>query len=372
MVEIPTSNVTITAVRVQCLTNLQCCCICKSVHQFHTLSMSNKIFIIGASGAIGKQLVRAVLARSGPLSVIAALHRSPLPDDIASAVISEFGFDIQNQEIIREILGKHKDDIYAIWNLAAPLSVDTAKDPMAAERITVGGMGNLLAVMKELGLHSIYFSDSIGSFGKSSPRDSVSASWLIAHPLQDPGSDYGTQKRSCRELMDEYSKNHGFDSRFVVIPGVLHGDASWSGGTTEYALDALWAAHCGLSYVCPISADAQLPMIYIDDLTSGMTAMSFCEASALNEPQNGYCLAGFSFSPSQLFTEIQKHFPHFQYSYDSSVNVHAAAFAEIWPDSLSGVEALRDFGFAAGVSMADTVAMVLKFHEDRAAGARSA
>jgi threonine 3-dehydrogenase len=325
-----------------------------------------KIFVIGAAGAIGKQLVLSLVKRNGPQSVVAALHRSPLPADISEFVLSEFDFDIQNPESIHRALSAHKDEIYAVWNLAAPLSVDTAKDPEAAERITVGGMRNLLNAMKDLGLNRIFFSDSIGSFGRSSPREGVSANWLVSHPEQDPGSDYGAQKRRCRELMTEYSENHGFDSRFVIIPGVLHGDKVWSGGTTEYALDAIWAAHQGEHYTCPVPADVKLPMIFIDDLTSGMTAISVADGESLTEPQRGYCLAGFSFSPTQLFTEIQKHIPGFTYSFDSSMNVHMAAFAETWPDSLSGLESERDFGFKATMGIEDTVAMVLKFHSDRA------
>lgn len=305
------------------------------------------------------------MRKNGHQSVIAALHRSPLPEDLSPMVISEFGFDIQSPEAIRRVLDKHKDDIYAVWNLAAPLSVDTAKDPSAAERITVGGMGHLLATMKDLGLNRIFFSDSIGSFGRSSPRDAVSANWLVHNPEQNPGSDYGVQKRRCRELMDEYARTHMFDARFVIIPGVLHSDSSWSGGTTEYALDALWAAHRGEPYVCPVPADTRLPMIHIDDLTAGMVKLSQADSDSLTEPQKGYSLAGFSFSPAELFAEIQKHVPSFSYLYDASANPHVADFAETWPDSLSPEEAARDFDFRSSISMAETVANVLQAHTER-------
>lgn len=55
-----------------------------------------------------------------------------------------------------------------------------------------------------------------------SPREGATAQWLMEHPDQDPGSDYGIQKRECRQLLHEYADLHQFDARFIIIPGVLH------------------------------------------------------------------------------------------------------------------------------------------------------
>ena len=92
-----------------------------------------------------------------------------------------------------------------VWNLAAPLSVDTAKDPDIAYEVVVKGMKNLLQCCEDNNVRQVCFSDSIGSFGKSSPRIDATASWLTENPGQDPGSEYGSQKRSCRNLMRQFS-----------------------------------------------------------------------------------------------------------------------------------------------------------------------
>jgi nucleoside-diphosphate-sugar epimerase len=334
------------------------------------------------AGAIGKELARAIVKSRGNGSVIAgiireiiiillrqissfiyvkwnaALHRTPLPEDLRPCVLSEFGVDIQDRASVRALLDRYCGKIDVVWNLAAPLSVDTANDPDLAFRITVGGMRNVLECMKEVGLKKICFSDSIGSFGRTSPRDNATASWLVHHPEQDPGSDYGVQKRMCRGLLHEYSQNHGFDTRFVVIPGVLHSEAVWGGGTTEYVLDAVKAAAEGHEYICPIASHTRLPMIYIEDLVKGMIAIQDCNSEKLSEPDAGYCLAGFSLCPEELFIDISKHFPSFQYKYDSSVNEFAAAFSETWPDSLSGEEAARDFGFRSHWALVETLTAI--------------
>lgn len=51
-------------------------------------------------------------------------------------------------------------------------------------------MRTILAACKAHGVRKLCFSDSIGSFGHSSPREGATAAWLVAHPEQDPGSEY--------------------------------------------------------------------------------------------------------------------------------------------------------------------------------------
>ena len=79
------------------------------------------------------------------------------------------------------------------------------------------------------------------AIAKKKPASQDSKAIIHENPTQDPGSDYGRQKRGCRELMAQYAEKHGFDTRFAVLPGVLHDNAVWGNGTTEYALDALAA-----------------------------------------------------------------------------------------------------------------------------------
>lgn len=50
-------------------------------------SRKRRVLIIGAAGAVGKALARAILARRGPDSVIAVLRRTPLPCDLRQASI---------------------------------------------------------------------------------------------------------------------------------------------------------------------------------------------------------------------------------------------------------------------------------------------
>ena len=337
-----------------------------------------KVLVIGGAGAIGKRLIAELVKRNGPGSVIAGLRNTPLPPPLDSQVICEYGVDVRKEETLAKLFAKHGDSVEVVWNLAAPLSVDTAADPKAAHDTVVGGMEKILRCMASAGVRRICFSDSIGSFGSEAPRAAASASWLVRNPTQDPGSDYGRQKRACRELMAAFSKSHGFDTRWCVIPGVLHSDETWGGGTTEYALDAILSASRGGStgggstgggssitpFGCIVPLDAQLPMILADDLIEGMLRLMSAPRAQLTQPEAGYALAGFSFSGNQLCALLQKRCPGF--TAVEALDPAAAAFAGLWPDSLSGVEAKVDLGFEAGNGFEATVDRILQAHRTRA------
>lgn len=326
------------------------------------------VLIIGAGGAVGSQLARHLVRTR---TVIAADRRlvkhtrSPLPPEIASLVVPAYGpggagVDIRDEDSLAHVVGSVKEHIEAVWNLAAPLSVESAENPTVAHDVTVGGMEKLLRVCSKFGIGKVCFTDSIGSFGALAPRNNATARWLIENPKQDPGSDYGKQKRGCRELLNQWDG----DSRFAVLPGLLHSDPLWGKGTTEYALDAMLCATEGREFVCPVPVDVQLPMVYRDDLIHGLVQLMDAEAQQLHEPQRGYCLPGFSFSALQLFEEIKRVEPGFSWREPSNVDDGPAAkFARLWPDSVSGEEAHRDFGFEPIYDLRTTVRKVMREHK---------
>jgi threonine 3-dehydrogenase len=317
--------------------------------------------IIGAAGAVGKRLC-AALARRGD-RVIAADRSPQLPDVIkAAAAACEPNVDVTNMEALNQLFSKHRD-IDTVWNLAAPLSVETAVNPEIAEAITIGGMKNVLEAMGRTGVRKICFTDSIGSFGSAAPRVNCTARWLTENPTQDPGSDYGRQKRGCRELMADFSERHGGDPRFAVLPGVLHSEALWGGGTTEYALEALQAASRGQPFPCPVSPDVTLPMIFVEDLMRGLLALQDADERALREPEHGYAIPGLSFSANDLFEEIRRHVPGFETTLE--LNPTMEKFARLWPDTLSLSEPRRDLGYAPSVGLAEMVEVVLSAHFER-------
>ena len=159
--------------------------------------------IIGAAGAVGKRLCAALVANGHR---VIASDRMPklrnLERIVGNAGLCVGGIDVCDAKALNTLFKLHADENTTVWNLAAPLSVETAMDPAVAEAVTVGGMSKVLDAMNSVGARRICFTDSIGSFGSEAPRQAATARWLTENPTQDPGSDYGLQKRGCRELME--------------------------------------------------------------------------------------------------------------------------------------------------------------------------
>jgi len=195
------------------------------------------------------------------------------------------------------------------------------------------------------------------------------------NPTQDPGSDYGRQKRGCRELMSAFAEKeviNGWrgDPRWAVLPGVLHAEPFWGKGTTEYALDAIQAAARGQEFECPVEPSVVIPMIYASDLMKGLISLQDAAESRLREPDRGYCIPGLSFSAEELFQEIRRHKPDFKYTIKLDDNMNK--FANCWPDYLCEKAPRDDLGYSPKVGLREMVAHVMTGHEERLARSRVA
>eukprot|EP00039_Didymoeca_costata_P032645 m.38713 g.38713 ORF g.38713 m.38713 type:complete len:327 (-) comp9464_c0_seq2:21-1001(-) len=320
--------------------------------------------IIGASGAIGQALAKALALQKR--KVVVCVHRTEI-QPINEYMIVQRGVDVTNEDSLERAIRPFKSELKCVWNLAAPLSVDTAKNPAKARDITVNGMSRLLRVLEErLRITGcvVCFSDSIGSYGKGSPRKHATGRWLVQNPTHDPGSDYGIQKRECRELLRLATERGKLETRFAVIPGVLHDDNSWGAGTTEYVLDAIAAARKGTPYICPVALDTILPMIDRRDLIRGLIALQDAPSSCIREPQGGYSIAGYALTARAVLHDLQEKFPGFKYKVKA--DGPAALFAELWCDTLSPTEAERDFNFKSRYNWSHTLTAILSQHTPKA------
>jgi len=241
-----------------------------------------------------------------------------------------------------------------------------------AEEVTIGGMRNLLRACEAHGVTKVCFSDSIGSFGGSSPRDGATARWLTENPAHDPGSEYGRQKARCRQLLNEFAARvDGGDTRWAVIPGVLHADPTWGAGTTEYALDVILSAAEGRPVTVAVPEDEPLPMIHRDDLVRALVLLMDAPRASLAEPDGGYAIAGFSFTATELLDRLRAaHFHDLEVTPPppEGVTGPAAQLARAWPNSLCGEAARRDLGFVPMHTLSTTLAEICAAHSRRLDG----
>ena len=91
--------------------------------------MASRTLIIGAAGAVGKELSRA-LKNAGSV-IIAADRHEHLPSSIkgvASVLVG--GVDVRDERAVSALIREHACPKTTVWNLAAPLSVETGMQEM--------------------------------------------------------------------------------------------------------------------------------------------------------------------------------------------------------------------------------------------------
>ena len=104
---------------------------------------------------MGKRLCAALVARGH--RVIASDRMESLPGTLKRS-LGELGtcvgsVDVCDAQALRALFREHADERTTVWNLAAPLSVETAMDPALAEAVSYslakagssldGGVGRL-------------------------------------------------------------------------------------------------------------------------------------------------------------------------------------------------------------------------------------
>jgi threonine 3-dehydrogenase len=170
-------------------------------------------------------------------------------------------------------------------------------------------------------------------------------------------------KRECRQLLARFAAEHGFDTRWAVIPGVLHSDPNWGAGTTEYALDAILCAVENRPFACPVPLSTRLPMIFAEDLIVGLLRMQGADQSDLHETERGYCLAGFSFAAEELFSLLRERYPSAEFAVAEAWP--ASHFAKTWPNSICARQAREDLDFQAKFGFRETVEAIAGAHGAR-------
>ena len=106
--------------------------------------MPPSTLVIGAAGAVGKRLCAALASRgtrviaSDRMPLIPGTLRRVLEPSPSSVAIG--GVDVRDPNSLQKLFQEHAEPDTIVWNLAAPLSVETALDPAVAEEVTIGGM----------------------------------------------------------------------------------------------------------------------------------------------------------------------------------------------------------------------------------------
>ncbi len=304
----------------------------------------DKILIIGSGGQIGIELAQELsLLYSAENVVVADLKPIiALPNNPFEQL------DVLNKDALFAIVKKH--NIKQIYLLAALLSATGEQNPMFAWKLNMEGLFNVLDLAKEKHITKVYWPSSIAVFGPTTPRINTPQ-----FTVMEPSTVYGISKQAGERWCEWYFRKHNVDVRSLRYPGLIGWKSAPGGGTTDYAVHIFHEAIKNKKYECFLSANTALPMMHMEDAIRATIEIMHSPAENI-KIRGSYNLAGISFTPDQIASEIRKHIPEFGISYKQDFRQE---IADSWPQSILDDEAKKDWNWSMKYDLSSLVENML-------------
>ncbi len=292
--------------------------------------MQDKILVIGSSGQIGTELVEELRKLKGIDNVIAADIKPPqVPQDGPFEQL-----DVLDKDQLLSIVKKY--GINQIYLLAALLSATAEKHPEFGWELNMNSLFNILNLAKEGLIKKVYWPSSIAVFGPTTPKQNTPQ-----HTIMEPITVYGISKLAGERWCEYYHNKYKVDVRSLRYPGLIGYKSMPGGGTTDYAVDIFHQALNTGTYTCFLSESRTLPMMYMPDAIRATISIMEAPAEKI-KIRSSYNLAGISFSPREIASEIEKNIPDFTISYQPD---ERDLIAQSWPESIDDSAAQTDWGW---------------------------
>ncbi len=308
---------------------------------------ADKILVTGANGQLGSALIPYLTNIYGTDNVIATDIRE------SGYTLPRFErLDVTDAGALAQLIRHHR--ISQIYHLAAVLSAKGEKNPLDTWNINTETFFNVLEAARSLRVGKVFFPSSIAVFGDNLERELVGQ-----HVNLLPATAYGMSKAASENWIAYYCRRYGLDVRSLRYPGIVGYQSSPGGGTTDYAVDIFHKAVTGQTFHCFLKEDTTLPMIYMEDAI--VATLQLMEApSDCIKIRTSYNLAGMSFSPAEIATEIRTHYPDFKIVYEPDFR---QAIAETWPKRIDDTEARHHWGWKPRFDLASMTADMISHLE---------
>jgi nucleoside-diphosphate-sugar epimerase len=166
-------------------------------------------------------------------------------------------------------------------------------------------------------------------------------------------------------LCNYYFSRFALDVRGVRYPGIISNETLPGGGTTDYAVEIFYEAIKHQRYNCFLREDTVLPMMYMPDCIKATIDLMEADLSQLKHHAD-YNVAAFSFSPTDLVAEIEKHIPELACAYEPDFRQQ---IADSWPRTIDDSAAREEWGWEPQYDLkamvADMVEKLSKKHAER-------
>lgn len=280
--------------------------------------MKSIILVIGANGQLGSVLIKALQDKYGKENVVASDLRIKDGFNGVFEIIDATDF-----ERIQEVVTKYQ--VTQIYHLAAILSARGEENPLKTWDINMKTLFNVLEISRLNNIDKVFYPSSIAVFGEGAPQDNTPNNALL-----DPATVYGISKAAGENWGQYYFMKYGLDVRSIRYPGVIGYQSLPGGGTTDYAVDIYHKAVLNESFNCFLKKDTTLPMIFMEDAIRA--TLELMDAPKENiKTRTSYNIAGSSFSPEEIATEIRKTYPNFEIEYTPDFRQN---IADKWPRSI--------------------------------------
>lgn len=307
--------------------------------------MSTSVLVIGSSGQIGTELVESLRAIYGTDNVVASDIREP-------QVPSEGPFEqlnILDKDRLLEVVQKHNID--EVYLLAAMLSATAEKNPAMGWDLNMDSLFNVLNLAKEKVIKKIFWPSSIAVFGPTTPKTNTPQ-----YTIMEPTTVYGISKQAGERWCEYYHDKYGVDVRSIRYPGLIGYKSKPGGGTTDYAVDIFYQAIQSGNYECFLAENTTLPMMYMSDAIQATIGIMQADTTKI-KIRSSYNIAGVSFCPKEIVSEIKKQIPEFTISYAPDFR---QKIAESWPQSIEDTSAREDWGWSPKYNISEMAIDMLK------------
>ena len=307
----------------------------------------NKTLIIGAGGQIGSELVFKLRLLHGNENVIASDINKKNEDLVNSGPFEII--DAMNYEAIKKCIEDYNID--TVYLLAAMLSATGEKYPEKAWDLNMNSLFNVLNLAKEGLIKKVFWPSSIAVFGPTTPRDNTPQNTIM-----EPTTVYGITKQVGERWCEYYYNNYGVDVRSIRYPGIISWKTLPGGGTTDYAVEIYHKALTDKHYDCFLSANTELPMMFMDDAIDATLQLMNAEDAQI-KVRSSYSLSAISFTPKEIAKSIEKEIPDFTINYTSDFR---QAIADSWPKSIDDSKARKDWNWQHNFDLESITKVMLK------------
>ncbi|WP_109851597.1 NAD-dependent epimerase/dehydratase family protein [Aquimarina sp. AU58] len=318
--------------------------------------METIVLVIGANGQLGSVLTESLKQKFGSSNVIASDLRSREGYEGSFEII-----DATDMNRIEEVVVRY--NVTQIYHLAAILSAKGEETPLKTWDINMKTLFNVLEVSRQHNIDRVFFPSSIAVFGEGAPLEHTPNNAYL-----DPATVYGISKAAGENWAQYYFLRYGLDVRSIRYPGVIGYQSLPGGGTTDYAVDIYHKAVLGEEFSCFLEEDATLPMIFMEDAIRATLELMDAPKEDINI-RTSYNIAGISFSPAEVATEIRTLYPNFEIKYNPDFRQEIAAR---WPKSIDDSAAIKDWGWKPEFDLESiTSTMIQKLKEKYKTGSKN-